>query len=107
MAIKLSGFDELLKELNNKDIVYAGYSAAGCVLSPTLKGYHIVDNSKLNTYGDHKTIWEGLGFINWQFSPHFNSGHSETGEIEKVIEYFKKESMPYKTLEDGKVITIE
>lgn len=58
MAMHLSKFDEILKELLNTGKVYSGYSAAVCVLSPTLKGYHIVDNPHLKTYGDYDTIWE-------------------------------------------------
>ena len=36
-AMKLSGLDKLLREFNKDDnFLYAGYSAAGCVLSPDL-----------------------------------------------------------------------
>ena len=42
-AMKLSGLDEILKELLNTDFLYAGYSAAGCVLAPDLKGMELVN----------------------------------------------------------------
>ncbi len=43
-AMKLSGLDELLTELRGRsDFLYAGYSAAGAVLAPSLKGEEIVD----------------------------------------------------------------
>jgi peptidase E len=35
--MKLSGLDDFILENLSKDIVYAGYSAAVCILSPTLK----------------------------------------------------------------------
>lgn len=106
IAMRLSGFDEILKELANSKKVYAGYSAAVCVLSPTLKGYHIVDDPKLKTYGDHETIWEGIGLIDWQFAPHFDSDHSESEDINKEIAYYKEHDMKYKALKDGEVIVI-
>lgn len=106
LAMRLSGFDKILKDLINTDKIYAGYSAAVCVLSPTLKGYHIVDDPNLKTYGDNETIWEGLGLINWQFAPHFNSDHSESEDINKEIAYYEKHDMKYKALKDGEVIIL-
>lgn len=107
LAMKLSGLDEILKNLVDTNFVYAGYSAAVCVLSPTLKGYHIVDKVGNKTYGEHDTIWEGLGVIDWQFAPHFESDHSESAGINKEIEYYKKHNMPYKALRDDEVIVME
>lgn len=107
-AMKLSGFDLILAELKDEDIVYGGYSAAVCVLSPTLHGYHIVDKSDLKTYGaDQTTIWDGLGLINFMFAPHFQSEHSESEDINKEISYYKEHGMTYRTLRDGEVIILE
>lgn len=107
IAMRLSEFDEILKELVDANKVYGGYSAAVCVLSPTLKGYHIVDNPDLKTYGDHETIWEGIGLIDWQFAPHFDSDHSESEDINKEIAYYKEYDMKYKALRDGEVIILD
>lgn len=107
MAMQLSGLDEILKEMFYSDLVYAGYSAAVCVLSPTLKGYDIVDRPNHKIYGDHATIWEGLGLIDWQFSPHFDSDHAESKDINKEVDYFKKHQLSYKTLRDGEVIIVD
>ena len=107
-AMKLSGLDEILKEMrNNNDFLYAGYSAAGCVLSPSLKGYEIVD--PLDTpYGELKEIiWEGLGLIDFYFMPHWNSDHPESADVEKEIAYCKQNDIPYKAIRDGEVIIIE
>lgn len=106
IAMKLSGFDELLKELKDEDMVYGGYSAAVCVLSPTLKGYHIVDSAEGNPYG-HEVIWDGLGLIDWQFAPHLNSDHSESAGINQEIAYYEEHHMKYKPLKDGEVIIIQ
>lgn len=107
IAMKLSGFDEILKEFVDEENVYAGYSAAVCVLSPTLKGYHIVDDPNNKTYGDYETIWEGLELIDWQFAPHFDSDHSESEDVNKEIAYYKKHGMKYKPLKDGEVIILD
>ena len=104
LAMKLSEFDQILHSLLPTNKVYAGYSAAVCVLSPTLKGYHIVDEPNLKTYGKHETIWEGLGIIDWMFAPHFQSDHSESEDINKEVAYYEKQEMKYKALKDGDVL---
>lgn len=109
-AYKESGFDIWLQQQkNNKDFVYAGYSAGGCVLSPSLKGLETVDDPTLVGEGYPKeTIWEGLNMIDFAFAPHFESpGHPETELVNKEVEYYKKLGIKYKTLHDGEVIILE
>ena len=106
--MQLSGFDKILQEMTTSDITYGGYSAAVCVLSPNLKGYHIVDDPNIYPYADNQeTEWEGLGLIDWWFAPHFNSNHPESNDINKEIDYYKELNLPYKALTDGDVIIIE
>lgn len=103
-AMKLSGLDELLLKLKDTDFLYAGYSAAGCVLSESLDGYKIVDDSTLLPYPQiTETIWQGLGLIDFVFLPHFDSNHSESDDISKELAYCKSKDLPYKTLRDGEV----
>ncbi len=107
-AMKLSGLDEILKELrNDSNFLYAGYSAAGCVLASSLKGMDIVD--PLDTpYEEQKEIlWDGLGFVDFRFMPHWDSNHPESADIEKEIAYCKENNIPYKEIRDGEVIIIE
>ncbi len=106
-AMKLSGLDELLKELLNTDFLYAGYSAAGCVLAPNLTGMDLVD--PLDTpYDEQKEIiWEGLGFVDFRFMPHWDSNHPESADIDKEIAYCKENNITYKAIRDGEVIIIE
>ncbi len=106
-AMKLSGLDEILKELqNNQDFLYAGYSAAGCVLAPSLKAYEIVDPVDTPYIELKDVIWEGLGFVDFAFMPHWNSNHPESALIEKEIEYCEQNNIPYKAIKDGEVIII-
>ena len=107
-AMKLSELDEILKELrNDSNFLYAGYSAAGCVLAPSLKGMDIVD--PLDTpYDEQKEIlWDGLGFVDFRFMPHWDSNHPESADIDKEIAYCKENNITYKAIRDGEVIIIE
>jgi len=109
-AMKLSGFDSIIRELKNSDVdfLYSGYSAACCVLSEDLKAYQIVDDATDNPYKKQKEIlWKGLGFIDYVFLPHWDSDHPESESINKEIEYCKKNNLKYKAIRDGDVIIIE
>lgn len=109
-AMKLSGLDEILTEFKNtnQDFLYAGYSAAGCVLFSDLKAYPIVDDSTDTPYeGLKEVIWEGLGFVDFAFMPHFDSDHPESEAISKEIEFCQQNNIPYKPIRDGEVIIIE
>ncbi len=108
-AMKLSGFDIIFKELLNKDnFVYAGYSAGICVLAPNFKALQIVDDPTDKPYKElQETIWEGLGFLDYIILPHYKSDHPESADIDKEVEYCKKNKISYKTLRDGEVIIIK
>lgn len=108
-AMKLSGLDALLKEMaKREDFLYAGYSAAGCVLSPDLHAYEIVDDATDLPYPEIKqVIWKGIGLIDYAFLPHYDSDHPESEDMRREAEYCKKHRIPYKTLKDGDVIIIE
>jgi len=109
-AFKESGMDKwLISQKDNKELVYAGYSAGVCILSPSLKGLEIVDDPNIISEGySIETIWEGLGLIDFAFAPHFESpGHPETEAVGKEVEHYKKTGVKYKALHDGEAIIIE
>ena len=106
VAVSNSGFDEIVQEKSkDKNFLYAGYSAGSCLLSPSLKGFEIVDDVSQveNTYPGEAVIWNGLGLIDFVFVPHYRSNHSESPAIEKEVEYLKKNNVVYKTFSDGEV----
>lgn len=107
-AMKLSGFDALLLAgRESSDFVYGGYSAACCVLSPSLKPYAIVDDPHIRPYPEGgQTIWEGLGILDFAFMPHFESRHSESELIDSAIEYCRSRDIPYRTFRDGDVLIV-
>lgn len=108
-AMRLSGFDTILREiLVRKDFVYGGYSAAGCVLSPSLDAYQLVDNANDTPYAESKDIiWDGLGLIDFAFLPHFDSDHPESKDIAKEVVYCTKHKIPFKAIRDGEVLILE
>lgn len=105
IAMRLSGFDDTLRDLTSKDIVYGGYSAGICVLSKTLHGYDITDTPEGNPYG-HETLWDGIGLIDWMFVPHFESDHDESEDATKEVAQYEAQGMPYKTLKDGEAFIV-
>ena len=108
-AMKLSGLDEILKDLLTKeDFLYGGYSAGVCVLAPTLRGLELVDDLNVKPYKDQKeTILDGVGLLNYTIVPHYKSDYPESIKVDQTIEYMKKNNIPYKPLRDGEVIIIK
>ncbi len=108
-AMKLSGFEIIFEELLKRDaFVYSGYSAGICVLAPSIKPVQIVDNPTDRPYKElQETIWEGLGYLDYIILSHYKSDHPESAGVDKVVEYCKRNDIPFKTLKDGEVIIIE
>lgn len=107
-AYKLSGFGKIIKNLVEKDkIIYAGFSAAVCVITPTLHGAELVDDPDVVPGGYEKEFdWDGLSLIKYNVAVHYHSDHPESADVEKEIIYYQKNNIPYKTLKDGEVIII-
>ncbi len=108
MAMKISGFDNIFKELiNRKDFLYGGYSAGICILSDSLKSIEIVDDPNNFPYKEiTKPIYEGLGVFNYSFMPHYDSDHFESEAIEKEIQRCIDNKWLFKALRDGDVIIV-
>ena len=107
-AMKLSGFDKIIKKMLKKDeIVYGGYSAGWCVLASNFHGLEIVDNPKEVPVGYPKKVeWRGLGLINYCACPHYNSDHPESVDVSKEVKFYKDNKIPYKVLRDGEIIVV-
>ena len=105
-AMKLSGFDEYLKEMSKKnEYLYSGFSAGMCVLAENLHGIELVDDSNKDPYNYGETIWEGIGLINYLPVPHFDTPeHPESPLMYEVVKYLENNDLRYKTLKDGDVI---
>jgi dipeptidase E len=105
-AMKLSGLDSILKRLAKTDkILYGGFSAGACVLSPSLRGTELADDPKADPYKKRaKPIWDGLGLIDYEIVPHYKSRRKETFYNEKELDYYIENKIPHAVLRDGEVI---
>jgi dipeptidase E len=108
-ALDRSGADEVFRELLAADaMVYAGYSAGACVLSPSLRGLELVDDAEAvrRTYGS-PPLWDGLALLPEAFIPHYRSpGHPETAAIEDVVTRYRAGGVAYRTLHDGQALLV-
>jgi dipeptidase E len=104
-AMARSGADRILPELiGSGQLVYAGYSAGGCVLAPSLRGLELCDD--VPNVDD--VVWDGLGVLDEAFVPHLNSpGHPETELIEKVRDLYERTAVPYVALSDGQALVVD
>lgn len=105
-AMRLSGLDSILTMLRyDPTFLYAGYSAAGCVLAPSLEPYKVVGDATETPYPElDEVIWEGLDFVDFTFMPHWDSDHPETEAIDRGIRYCEKNGIEYKAVRDGEVL---
>jgi dipeptidase E len=108
-AMRQSGFDSAARALLASDeIVYAGFSAAACCAAPTLRGIELVDEPSATAQGYMiETIWEGLGLIDYSIAVHYGSEDGQGTAIERAIEYWKSQNMPYITLRDGEALVVD
>jgi dipeptidase E len=108
-ALFRSGGDVIFRDLLAADtLVYAGYSAGACVLSPSLRGLEAVDDAGAveRAYGS-EPVWDGLGLLDEAFVPHYRSpGHPETAAIELVVARYQAEGVAYRALRDGQVLLV-
>jgi dipeptidase E len=110
VAMARSGADRVLTGLLAADrIVYAGYSAGPAVLAPSLRGIELVDplDGPQQAYGA-EPIWAGLGVLDYAFVPHFDSApHPEAELIDGVVERYRTDGTPYRTVRDGQAIVVD
>ncbi len=104
-AFQQSGLDAiLLEKVRDEQFVYAGYSAGICVVTPTLRGIDLVDDPEVIPEGySNQIIWDGLGLVPFSFAPHYRSDHPESELVEKSVEFFIENKIPFIALHDGDV----
>lgn len=102
-AFRQSGLDVFLADAVEEDeFTYGGFSAGVCLLAPSLHGIELVDDENWHAKGYNKeTIWQGLDILPYYVAPHYKSDHPESDDIDKVVKYWQKHNMPYRTLRDG------
>lgn len=110
-ALAHSGADKIVAELVAADtLVYAGYSAAACLLGSTLRGIagHIDDPLVIPAgYPPGPTLWDGLGLLPFAIAPHYRSDHPESEEIEQTVTRFIDGHVPFVALRDGETLIVD
>lgn len=107
-AMKISGFDNVLKNILKNNILYGGFSAGICILAPTLRGMDLIDDSNVKPYkNQQEIIWDGLDILDYSIIPHYHSDHPESESANKAVEYMIENKLLFKALKDGEVIIIE
>ncbi len=109
-AMERVNFGSVLRRLmdEERDMLYAGYSAGVCILAPSLEGIHLMDDLSHDMYGNLEIDAPGLGILDYLVIPHYDSpGHPETHMAPDCIAYMEESNLPYRKLRDGEVIILE
>jgi dipeptidase E len=108
-AMAVSGLDALIVERLRADaLVYAGFSAAACVLAPSLSGLELCDPPEVarETYGIVRT--DGLGILDRAVVPHLDSpSHPGTDLLGRVAESYERAGQPFWALRDGEALVVD
>jgi dipeptidase E len=106
-ALSYSGADRLLYDwVRQNKIAFGGSSAGSIVATPSLKGSELGDYPEVTPKGYKKKIlWDGLDFVNFYVVPHYKSDWFGI-EAEAMLDYFKKNKLPYYALMDGQAFLV-
>jgi dipeptidase E len=108
-ALRRSGADTVLRDLLAGDaLAYGGYSAGACVAAPSLRGLEMLDEAGAvaRVYGS-EPVWEGLGLIDEAIVPHYKSDFPEAGALDLLVQHYRDNAIPHRTLRDGEVLIID
>jgi dipeptidase E len=98
-AMVRSGFDEVLRALLDIDqLVYGGFSAGVCAITPSLRGIEYLDEPL-------EPAWDGAAIIDYYVAVHFRTGAHEP--IQQTVQYYRKNNLPYVALRDGEVLIVD
>ena len=98
--IRNSGFDQILTNLLNKDIIIIGESAGACVMGKSIEPLKFMDKPELANLKNY----EGLKFFDFVFIPHYKDPKYDSAIIKIEKEYVKKFNLKKFTDKEGIVI---
>lgn len=108
-ALARSGADALIVDrLRTDSLVYAGFSAGGCVLAPSLQGLEKCDptGDALELHG--AATFDGLNILDRPFVPHLGtSNHPEREILTQVAATYTQNDKQYWALQDGQALVID
>ena len=89
-------------------LVYGGYSAGSCVLSPSLRGLEAVDDAGavMRIYGSEPVL-DGLALLAEVLVPHYQSPrHPETAAMGLVVARYRAGAVSCRLLRDGQALLV-
>ncbi|NUS95402.1 MAG: type 1 glutamine amidotransferase-like domain-containing protein [Nocardia sp.] len=101
-----SGADRIIPELLAADaLLYAGYSAGACVLSPDLTGLETADDpAEVRPACGIEPIWDGLGVVDRPIVPHLGSPTDPEGAGDEFAARLRAAGTPHWPLTDSDVV---
>lgn len=107
-AMRESGFDEVIREVLDDGVIYAGWSAGACVAGDSLQAVGIMDEPGITAPGylTSDVIWKGLGLVPFTILPHYESDHFEAPLAAKAATWAAEQQIDFRTLRDGEVMLV-
>jgi dipeptidase E len=103
-AFAASGADAIvLDRLRDDSLVYAGYSAGGCILGPREALSVATFGDPLPGYPD-EPVDTGLGLIPFAIVPHFDR---EVPASAGLVDHYVDRHIPFVALRDGQAIVVD
>lgn len=108
-VLAVSGADRLLVSLvRAEELVYAGYSAGGCVLAPSLRDIVECDEPAVVLRHGVEPRYDGLGLLDRTFVPHVDTpGHPESEVLTALAQRLTAEGVPHLVLRDGQAWVVD
>ena len=96
--------DALLGPMSDGHLVYGGYSAGSCVVTPDLEGIQLMDDPEVIPHGYSENVRpQTLHLVPWRIVPHWRSDHPESADAERAVEYLRQSGLDFRTLRDGEL----
>ncbi|TLG04739.1 peptidase [Nocardia cyriacigeorgica] len=104
-----SGADVVIPRLLAADaLVYAGYSAGGCVLAPDLHGLETADDpTEVLPACGIEARWDGLGLIDRPIVPHIDSATDPDGDGNRLAAAYRAAGIEHWALTDDDVLVVD
>lgn len=104
-----SGADRVLRErLAEDSLVYAGYSAGACLMTPSLRGVELADDpDEVSPTCGIEPVWDGLGMVDRAIVPHWNSATDIDDASRAIVDGYLADGTPHWALTDHQVIVVD
>ncbi|MGN2641392.1 Type 1 glutamine amidotransferase-like domain-containing protein [Nocardia takedensis] len=104
-----SGADLVLPRLLAEDaLVYAGYSAGACLLTPDLHGLETSDDpGEVEPTCGVAPRWDGLGLVDRPIVPHLDSPTDPDGFGDRLAADLRARGVPHWGLTDDEVVVVD